>query len=191
VSDDERCAEFEAYVRIDTAIREGDLPALRAALGNPDDFPNVVAPMSIGNLLAYAIYHGPLRFIRELIEAGADVNYDDHEGFPSLIAALSAEPQPGYPGRRDRLEVVQLLLASGADVNQRGLNDYTPLHWAAGQGDVRIVEVLLAHGADMEARTRIDDFESPLEIAEQANHADVVALLLDAPASGSSEPRKG
>src|SRR5262245_26567810 len=135
--------------------------------------------MSIGNLLAYAIYHGPLPFIRELIEAGADVNYDEGDGFPSLIAALSAEPHPGYPGRSDRLAVVELLLASGANVNQRGLNDYTPLHWAAGQGDVRMVKTLLAYGADTEVRTRIDDFESPLEIAEKARHADVVTVLLD------------
>ena len=180
MSDDQRCAEFETYMRIDTAVRQGDLAALRTALGDPPGFPNSVAPMAVGNLLAYAIYHGPLRFIRELIEAGANVNYDEHDGFPALIAALSAEAHPGYPGRGDRLEVLQLLLASGADVNQRGLNDYTPLHWAAGQGDVRMVKTLLAYGADTEARTRIDDFESPLEIAENAGHTEVVSVLLDA-----------
>jgi ankyrin repeat protein len=40
-------------------------------------------------VLEYAIYHGPLAFIRTLLELGADPNYRDHVGFPALIAALS------------------------------------------------------------------------------------------------------
>ena len=37
-----------------------------------------------------------------------------------------------------------MLLAAGADVGQRGVNDYTPLHLAAGQGDLGAVDILLA-----------------------------------------------
>jgi len=175
--DDERCAAAARFSRIDAAIRHGDLQALKTALDDPAEFPNVVAPAGIGNLLAYAIYHAPLALVRELLDAGADVNYDQNDGFPSLVAALSATACPGYAGRPDRHDVLQLLLARGADVEQRGLNDCTPLQWAAASGDGRAVEILLAHGADPTARTRIDDYETAREMAERAGHQHIAQLL--------------
>jgi len=178
MTEEERCAEAARFRKADAAIREGDLAALRAALDNPPGFPNVPGVAGMGHLLAYAIYHAPFLFVRALLDAGADVNYDEHDGFPSLIAALSATPCPGYVGRTDRQEVLELLLSRGAAVEQRGLNDYTPLHWAAGTGDRRAVEALLAHGADVLARTRIDDYETAREIAERAGHREIAALLL-------------
>ena len=137
-SDDERRATHEEFRRIDTAFRAGDMDALRAALGNADDFPNTLLPLASfgpgGACLEYAIYHSPLPFIRTLLEIGADPNPADHAGFPPLIAVLScSRPQPGAPGRPDVAEIIQLLLSFGADANQRGLNDYTPLHRAAGE----------------------------------------------------------
>ena len=74
-------------------------------------------------------------------------------------------------------EIVELLLSHGSDVQQRGINDYTPLHWAAGDGDMRMVELLLAHGADPNAITRIDDMETALEVASVAGHDAIVARL--------------
>ena len=73
--------------------------------------------------------------------------------------------------------MLELLLSFGADLSQRGVNDYTPLHWAAGSGDARSVEILLAHGADSRARTRIDDCETPREVAEKAGRWDIVEML--------------
>jgi ankyrin repeat protein len=143
-----------------------------------DGFPNVVADPAIGLCLTYAIYHSPLGFVRELLEAGADPNRDEHDGFPPIIAAVSCTvPGPGAAVRADVPELIALLLAHGADVGQRGLNDYTPLHMAAGQGDIRSVEILLAHGADPNAITRIDDMETPLELALRAGHAAVADRL--------------
>jgi uncharacterized protein len=176
--DDSRCREADRVRRIDIAIRQGNLDALRAAIDDPL-FPNAPAPLAVGNLLCYAIYHAPLRFIRELIDAGAEVNYEAADGFPALIAALSATPCAGYIGREDRHELIALLLSSGADVERRGINDYTPLHWAAAGGDRRAVELLVASGADVTARTRIDDYATAREMAEQAGHRDIAAFLLE------------
>jgi ankyrin repeat protein len=144
----------EAYV-------SGDLVRLRTLLGDPPDFPNVRGPVGVGEIpLEYAIYHSPVPFVRTLLEAGADPNYGDHSGFPSLLAALScASPS------RSR-ELLQLLLEHGADPNQRGLNDYTPLHYATTQSkDPGAVRILLEHGADPTLRTRIDERATPLEEA--------------------------
>jgi ankyrin repeat protein len=174
--DEARCREAARVARVDAAIRQGSLEALRAAVGD-DDFPNAPGPLAIGNLLCYAIYHAPLAFVRELIDAGADVNYDAADGFPALIAALSATASPGYSGRDDRHELLELLLERGADVERRGINDCTPLHWAAGAGDRRSVELLLAHGADIHARTRIDDVATAKEIAQAGGHSEVATLL--------------
>jgi ankyrin repeat protein len=176
--DTDRRREHEAFQRIDAAFRTGDFEGLRAALGSPAGFPDVSGPMTIGHCLEYAIYHSPLSFIRVLLERGADPNYGDHTGFPSLIAALACvRSAPGSPARADAHEILELLLAAGADPNQRGVNDYTPLHWAAGEGDERALRLLLAHGADATARTRIDDCETPREVAASAGHREIADLL--------------
>jgi ankyrin repeat protein len=61
--------------------------------------------------------------------------------------------------------------------NAPGINDDTPLHLAAAIGDVGLVERLLDHGADPNEITRIDEIETPLEVAERAGHAAVVEKL--------------
>jgi uncharacterized protein len=143
-----------------------------------DGFPNVYADPAIGACLTYAIYNSPIGLVRDLLDAGADPNWPDHDGFPPLIAALScADAAAGAATRTDVHELMALLLAHGADVHQRGINDYTPLHWAAAQGDVEAVSMLLAGGADPNAITRIDDLETALEVAAAAGRDSVVQLL--------------
>jgi hypothetical protein len=73
--------------------------------------------------------------------------------------------------------VIRLLLSFGADPNQRGLNDYTPLHMAVAERQPLVVQRLLESGADPELRTRIDDCETPQEMAEAAGLTDIAAML--------------
>jgi hypothetical protein len=168
-SDTERCAEYEKFRKIDAAFRVGDLSALRAAVDDPTSVPNGPMPFAIGPCLEYAIYHSPLPFIRTLLEIGANPNSTSHAGFPPLIAALSCcRSQPGAPGRPDVEDIIKLLLSFGADPNQRGLNHYTPLHMAVSEGNLPAVEILLKGGADPRLRTRIDDCETPREMARKA-----------------------
>jgi uncharacterized protein len=156
------------------AYKKGDLAALRTALGDPPDFPNCGNPPGFSDsCLEYAIYHSSLTFIRTLLELGADPNYPDAAGFPALIATLST-------GRLDRLEICELLLARGADIERRGFNDYTPLHYAAATDDPQAIELLLAHGADPSARTRIDEFATPLEEAQNLGRSQAVEALRQA-----------
>ena len=162
-----------APLALHRAYVDGDLAALRATLGDPPDFPNCPCPPGYGETcLEYAIYWSPLAFIRTLIALGADPNYQDPAGFPALIAALSTD-------RADKQALVATLLAAGADVQRRGVNDYTPLHYAAVRDDVPLVELLLAHGADPTARTNIDDYATPLEEAERLGAVNAARLLRD------------
>ncbi len=154
------------------------MATLREELGRLDGFPNVIADQAMGSCLTYAIYHSPIALISGLLEAGADPNWPDDDGFPPLIAALFCSvASPGATVRTDVHQLVELLLAHGADLTQRGVNDYTPLHVAAGHGDLVAVDMLLAHGADPNQRTRIDELETALEVAVAAGHPDVVARL--------------
>lgn len=177
-SDAERCAQYRQFKNIDAAFRADNLAALWAAVDDPACVPNGPMPLTIGRCLEYAIYHSPLPFIRTLLEIGADPNPADHAGFPPLIAALScSRAQPGSPGRPDVLEILKLLLAFESDPNQRCINDYTPLHMAVSEHNREAVEFLLQAGADPHLRTRIDDCETPREMAEQAGLREIAQLL--------------
>ena len=177
-TEDERGAEERKLLRIDEAFIAGDLEALRAAVDDPSVIPNGRMPITVGSCLVYAIYCSPLTFIRALLEIGADPNAPVDDGFPPLIAALScARAVPGSKPRTDVDEIIRLLLSFGADPNQRGINDYTALHMAVAEGNALAVQRLLDAGADPELRTRIDDCDTPLEMARSANRADIVPIL--------------
>ena len=177
-ADEERCAEAAKHRRIDEAFRNGDLEALRAAVDDPAAIPNGQMPITIGSCLVYAIYRSPLAFIRTLMEIGADPMAPVDDGFPPLIAALScSRAVPGATPRSDVDDILQLLLSFGADPNQRGNNDYTALHMAVAERNARAVQRLLDAGADPELRTRIDECETPLEMARSIDRADIIAIL--------------
>ena len=166
------------FRRIDRAFREGDLEALRAAVDDPASIPNGRLPVGIGDCLTYAIYWSPLAFIRKLLELGADPSAPADDGFPPLIAALSCGREaPGANHRTDVNDVVRLLLAFGADPNQRGLNDWTPLHMAVAERNAIAVQLLLDAGADPGLRTRIDDCDTPVEMAEGAGLSEIAAVI--------------
>ena len=84
---------------------------------------------------------------------------------------------PGATRQTDVDEALRLLLSFGVDANQRGINDYTPLHMAVAERNLLAVQILLDGGADPELRTRIDECETPTEMAESAGLADIAAML--------------
>jgi uncharacterized protein len=177
-TEEDRCADAAKLHRIDAAFAAGDLPALRATVDDPAAIPNGQMPLTVGSCLVYAIYRSPLAFIRTLLEIGADVNAPVDDGFPPLIAALSCTRQvPGSTPRTDVDDILKLLLSFGADPNQRGINDYTPLHMAVAEGNAPAVQILLDGGADPDLRTRIDDCETPLEMARGIDRADIIPIL--------------
>jgi uncharacterized protein len=178
MQDEERCAEAKRFQQIHDAFVRGDVDALRAAVDDPAVIPNGQMPDSIGCCLVYAIYHSPLAFIRTLLDMGADPSAPAADGFPPLIAALSGSRDvPGATKRADVDEVLRLLLSRGADPNQRGINDYAPLHMAVAERNLLAVQLLLDAGADPELRTRIDSYETPIEMARAAGLADIEAML--------------
>lgn len=169
---------IDRFPQIHAAFVTGDLDALRTAMDSPSVVPNGPAPDAIGSCLVYAIYHSPLSFIRTLLDLGADPNAPVDDGFPPLIAALAcANSRPDVPARADVTDILRLLLAHGVDPNQRGINDYTALHMAVAERQALAVQILLDAGANPDLRTRVDEYETPLDMARAAGLADFADRL--------------
>jgi ankyrin repeat protein len=161
---------MRAYIELERSLRAGDVPRARAALGDPAGFPNVNDPYTNTPVLALALSWAPAETVEELLELGADPNFEALDGFPALVGVILSE-------RDDKPVVFALLLHAGADVDRRGLNDWTPLHAAAAQDDPELVGDLLRAGADPAGRTTIDDYETPLELALRAGKLRAAAAL--------------
>jgi hypothetical protein len=100
-------ADVERYRRVDEAFRTGDMTALQRLLGSLEGFPNVVTHPAMVACLAYAIYDSPTALVGALLEAGADPNWPDADGFPPLVAALSCSAAAA--GAAVRTDVHELL----------------------------------------------------------------------------------
>ena len=93
---------------------------------------------------------GQLNVARALIEAGADVNAKEDDGWTPLH----------HCAQKGHLEVVRVLIEKGADVNAKEDDGRTPLHLSASKGHPEVARALIEKGADVNAKN--DDGETPL-----------------------------
>ena len=94
------------------------------------------------SILINASEEGALPVVRQLKEAGANINTADEDGTTPLMAA-SEEGQE---------QVVQYLLSAGAEVNAKTKQGWTALLYAARENQPEVIRLLLAKKADIEAR---------------------------------------
>ena len=123
--------------------------------------------------LGLAASSGLVKLSNILIEKGANVNECDSFGLRALHHAVMA-------GHAD---TVQILLDTGADANasidskQPALNiEGTPLHLAAHQGHLSIVNILFANNANVNQRATSG--QTPLHSAALAGHSSITHLLI-------------
>ena len=130
--------------------------------------------------------------VQDLLELGSDVNAKDDYTWTSLhLAAWNGN-----------LEVAKLLVQHGAEIDAKtnytgigifvdfdetmndltqGLNQSTPLHFAARNGHLEIVKLLIQHGANLTATNVYYDNDwkhTPADLAAQKGHFEVVDFLL-------------
>jgi hypothetical protein len=106
-----------------------------------------------------------------LLDAGADANDPDTEGYTALHSAAC------------RPEIAKLLIERRADVNALAKDSSTPLHEAARLGSVAVARHLLAGGAKVNATDK--DGETPLSLADDFGEgAEIIDLLVRHGATG-------
>lgn len=119
-----------------------------------------------GRELVGALQEGRMVQARELVEAGADVNYYlQGDGTPLVIAA-----------RFGSREMVEYLIAHGANVNLAARGDGNPLIMASMFGHLEVAELLVQRGADVNG-IAVDD-ETPLINAARSNRLAVARYLI-------------
>ncbi|KAJ9590252.1 hypothetical protein L9F63_016639, partial [Diploptera punctata] len=124
---------------------------------------------------------GDVKLLQQMLEQGADVNFQHCAGTPLNRAA-----------RRGHLSCVQALLDHGANVNLSGhFNCQTckPLHAAASNGHYEIAKLLIDRGADVHAKREQDS--TPLHDAAKFGHPDIAELLLQHGAQVNAKNARG
>ena len=107
-----------------------------------------------------AIQCGDIESLQRILSARPDLVKARIDGQRTLLHV--ATDWPGhFPGN---VATISTLIALGADVNAAfaGRHSETPLHWAASNDDVAVIDALLDHGADIEAPGSVIGGGSPL-----------------------------
>lgn len=102
------------------------------------------------------------------VEAGANVNAIDEEGFSPLMLVA-------FRGNRD---IAEYLLGMGADVNQPNARGVLPLHYAALTGNVQMCELLYLNGCEVDAPIYDGLAWVPLHCAAYSGKADAFEFIL-------------
>jgi uncharacterized protein len=199
-------ALLRAGAQVNVANELGVTPLVLASeIGNGDMVtafleagadPKIVTLAGESPLMA-AARSGSVKAVTALLKRGADPNVRElTRGQTALMWAIAAQ-QP---------DAVRLLLAAGADVNARtasnrrlvytgfryitsppaestntvtevDLGGFSPILFAAQQGNVEVGRLLLDAGADKNEQSPLG--QTALIVAAHSNHADLVKLLLD------------
>lgn len=149
--------------------------------------------------LRNASLQGDLEMIRQIVDAGVDIEEGDQlnrtalmfasfNGHSEVVRFLIEEgavvEKQNSEGRTPLMfassgpfpETVELLLENGADPNIKdSVEGWSALMYAAAEGNIEVIEVLLEHNADVTLQDT--DGETAADFARNNGHSDVVALL--------------
>ncbi len=145
------------------AVAVGDLALIRQCvhLGvNLDTTYNGMTPLKV------SVYHDQFEAAEILVEAGAAVDDVAEHDLTLLHYACLL-------GRGARF--VKLFVGAGANINARDIAFRCPIHYAAAQGDADTCKTLINLGASVDVRAKSG--ETPLELAEEGGHLEIVELL--------------
>ena len=106
--------------------------------------------------------------VRTLIEAKANLDIQDKEGFTALHRAVNL----------NLIEIVRMLIDAGANLNVQDKHGHTPLHLAAINGKVEIVRMLIDAKANFNLQAK--NGRTALHFAADLREKEIVRMLIDA-----------
>jgi uncharacterized protein len=157
------CAAAGSYEDFFSAVVQDDADTVQALLQRGFD-PDTLDPKGLSGL--YLALREPSPKVAHVLIAWPKTNVEirtDHDESPLMMACLRGE-----------LELAKELIDRGADVNKPG---WTPLHYAATNGHLDIMELLFANSAYIDAES--PNGTTPLMMAAQYASAAAVKRLLD------------
>lgn len=153
-----------------------DAPAAAA----PAKKPAKKAATPGGEDVIRAAYNNDTALARQLLEAGADVNAKEGNGWTALQHAVD----------QDNEELTRLLLDHGAEINHRNTpTGRAAIHYAAMGDDDKLLRLLIERGADIDIRN--NDGETPLYDAASMGKEACVKLLIDSGCDVTAKNLKG
>jgi ankyrin repeat protein len=157
-------AHSGSYEDFFVAIKQDNPSAIKTLLGRGFD-PNTPDPQGLSGLYL-ALRDSSLKAAQALIDwpkTNVEIRTRQDES-PLMMACL-----------KGHLELARKLIARDADVNKTG---WTPLHYAATNGHVAIIELLLEQHAYIDAES--PNGTTPLMMAAQYGSPAAVKVLLEA-----------
>ncbi|WP_265027666.1 ankyrin repeat domain-containing protein [Wolbachia endosymbiont (group B) of Chorthippus parallelus] len=144
-------------------------------------------------LLHYATDKGHLAVVKFLIETGANIatkglndetplqiaeeKGNSHKEVAKLLRSRALFNAVKQESLNDDLDSIKIIFTGEIDVNYSGLDNWTPLHYAASNGDLKVVEFLVEKGADVNTIT--NDREKPIHVAAKHGHTEVVEFFIE------------
>lgn len=197
--------ERAMWIPLHRAVTNGQRDIVKFLLTNGADV-NVRNSWPGGTPLHYAAEKGHEEIAGLLIDYGADVNAEsafDDRATPLQYAAFT-----------DRKDIIKLLLEKGAviyniqlaaymgdlaklddfiqegvDINALDTHGYTPLHYAAQNGQKETAKLLIAKGADVNVKSWSE--QTPLGTAVRGIHKDIIELLISHGADIDAKDKSG
>jgi ankyrin repeat protein len=160
------------------AVARNDPPSLQFVLDQQGADPNDAVDTMLDSALCRACSHWFNKCVELLVQHGADVNQAGNAFRTPLY----------YATEHDNSKAAMYLLEHGADPNRAGdelaAMRFTPLHFAAGHGDLPLIRLLASKGADVNA-SATDGNGTPIHYAgrsgdylDRALYNQVVAELM-------------
>jgi ankyrin repeat protein len=149
-------------------------------------------------LLFLATKNGDLESVKELINAGADVDANNDEyGHGGGVTGKKALMEAS---RKGHLEIVKELIVAGADVNAKDSSGFTALMFASEGGKLETIKELINNGADVNQKApwgsspviiASERLYSSLMLASAGGHLESVKELIRAGADVNFKDNPG
>lgn len=144
----------------------------------------MITPQKKAQMIIDALRSGNTNknLVETLIAMGADINWQDEDGWTALNYAISF----------DNVNICKMLIEAGADPNSRDIDNKTPVHYAARtwKGNSEILLLLLDAGGEVNVRDR-DWGWTPLMYALHQNNISIFEHLLKAGADPNIQSHNG